>query len=36
MNEKFGCQSVDNNAEGLNFEIVVQVESGGRKELTTY
>jgi hypothetical protein len=36
MNEKFGCESLDNNADGLNFEMVVQVESGGRKVLTTY
>ena len=28
MSGKFGCKSADNNADGLNVDIVVQVESG--------
>jgi hypothetical protein len=36
MREKFGCNSVDNDADGLYFEIVMQVGIGSRKELTMY
>jgi len=34
MSEIVCCKSVDNNADGLHVEIVVQVGSGGREELT--
>ena len=36
MSEKFGCNSVDNNADGLSVEILVQAAVRGRKELTAY
>lgn len=35
MSKKFGCKSVDDNAEGLNVQSEVQVESGGMPGMVT-
>ena len=35
MSNKFGCQSVDDNGEGLNVYCVVQVGSGGTSGMIT-
>ena len=35
MSKKFGCKSVDDNADGFNVKGVVQVRSGGTSGMVT-